>query len=213
MKNLIQIISISVFLFTLNSGIAQESKSSLIISGSVLHFEGKQNHLVGNNANGIMGYYSYPMNSGLGILYQYQIFKENYLLAGIKYQACHVASTEDGIFRFRYWEPSISVQLKHYYFKSGKIGLFSTIGMAVGKMKSVVIESHGHGNDWNNFGTTYLQNYSSNNSFKDIIISTGVLIPNNHIEVAPLVGYRVNDNWISFYRNRFFLWTCNKLPT
>lgn len=182
----------------------QESRCSLIFSGMFIHPEGKQNYLVARDASGIMGYYSYPMSPGLGVLYQYQIFKENYLLVGINYQVCHVASTEYGILRFRFREPSVSVQLKHYFLKNKRIGLFSTIGLSGGQLKSLVVESHGHINYWGDFGTTYLEKYSNDDSFIDVVFNTGIFIPSSHIEIAPAIGCRVKDNWMSYYRHRFF---------
>lgn len=182
----------------------QESRSSLIISGSFIHSQGKQNQLTTKDASGIMGYYLYPVNLGLGISYQYQIFKENYLLAGINYQVCHVASTEAGIMRFRYTEPSISVHLKHYFLKNKKIGLFSLTGLSFGRMTLLASESHGHIATWSDFSTKYLEYYSNNNSFIDLIFNAGVFFPTSHIEIAPAIGCRLNDNWMGYYRHRFF---------
>ncbi len=182
------------------SATKQESRSSLIFSGSFMHFQGKQN----NDAGDILGYYTFPVNAGLGILYQYQIEKKSYLLSGINYQACHIASTEHGILRFRYREPSISVYFKHYFFRNKKNGLHSSIGLSYGRMKLMASESHGHIADWNDFGTTYLENYSNNNAFIDAVFTTGFFLSSSNIEIAPSIGYRVKDNWMGYYRHRFF---------
>jgi hypothetical protein len=181
----------------------QECRSSLVFCGSFMHFQGKLNNNTTNYTSETMGYYSYPINPGFGIFYQYQIFKENYILAGINYQVCRIASTEFGILRFRYSEPGISVQLKHCFRRSGKIGLFSTIGLSGGQMKLFASESHGHIANWNDFGTKYLQNYSNDKLFVDIVFNTGVFFPSSQIEITPSLGYRVKDNWMSFYRHRF----------
>ena len=182
----------------------QESKSSLVFSGSFMHYIGIQNKLSVNYVRGLSGYYLYPLNAGLGIYYQYQIYKESYILSGINYQICHIASTESGILRFRYSEPSISVYLKHYFPKNERIGLFSTIGLSFGRMKLFASESHGHIAVWNDFGTKYLQNYSNDKSFVDIVFNTGVFFPSSHVEISPSVGYRVKDNWMGFYRHDLY---------
>jgi len=181
----------------------QESRSSLIISGSFMHFQGKQNHLVASDVSNITDYYYSPLNTGLGIYYQYRIFKENYLLSGVNYQICRIASTEDAIHRFRYREPSISVHLKHYFSENDKIVLFSTIGLSFGRMKLLASESYGH-ITWTEVGTTHLKNYSNNDSFTDVVFSTGILFPSGNIEIAPAIGYRLKDNWMSYYRHSFF---------
>lgn len=181
----------------------QESRSSLIISGSFMHSQGKQNQLTTNNVSNITDYYLFPVNPGLGIFYQYQILKKSYILSGINYQICHIASTESGIMRFRYREPSISVHFKHYFFENDKIGLYSSIGLSFGQMKLMASESYGH-ITWPDFGTKYLHNYSNNNTFSDLVFTTGVFFPSSHIEIAPSLGYRVKDNWMGYYRHRFF---------
>ena len=181
----------------------QESRSSLIISGSFMHFQGKQNQLTASDVSGITDYYLFPLNTGLGIFYQYQIFKEIYLLSGINYQVCRIASTEYAIMRFRYREPSISFYLKHYFLKNEKNGLFSSIGLSFGRMKLMASESYGH-ITWEDFGTKYLKNYSNNDTFIDLVFNAGVFFPSSHIEIAPSLGYRVKDNWMGFYRHRFF---------
>jgi hypothetical protein len=181
----------------------QESRSSLVFSGSFLHFQGKQDNLAVSYVRGITDYYLFPLNAGFGIFYQYQIYKKNYLLSGINYQMCHIASTESGIMRFRYREPSISVYFKHYFLKNEKIGLFSTIGLSFGRIKLLASESYGH-ITWSNFETKYLQNYSNNNTFVDLIFNAGVSLPASHIEIAPALGYRVKDNWMAYCRHQFF---------
>lgn len=182
----------------------QESRSSLIFSSSFMHKIGMQNNLSANYVRGISDYYLYPLDAGLGVYYQYQIYKESYILSGINYQICHIASTESGILRFRYSEPSISVYLKHYFPKNERIGLFSTIGLSFGRMKLFASESHGHIAVWNDFGTKYLQNYSNDKSFVDIVFNTGVFFPSSHVEISPSVGYRVKDNWMGFYRHDLY---------
>jgi len=182
----------------------QESRSSLVFSGSFMHTQGKQNYLTTKDASGIMGYYLFPVNSGFGIFYQYQILKKSYILSGINYQVCHIASTEYAIMRFRYREPSISFYLKQYFFENEKIGLFSSIGLSFGRMKLLASESHGHIATWSDFGTKYLKNYSNSNTFSDLVFNTGIIFPSDHVEIATALGYRLKDNWMSFYRHRFF---------
>lgn len=181
----------------------QKSRSSLIISGSFMHSQGKQNNLTTNYVSGIKDYYLFPVNSGLGIFYQYQIFKKSYILSGINYQLCHIATTKSGIMRFRYRESSISVHFKRYFLEDEKIGLFSTIGLSFGRMKLMASESYGH-ISWPDFGTKYLENYSNNDTFSDLVFTTGVFFPSSHIEIAPALEYRIEDNWMGFYRHRFF---------
>lgn len=181
----------------------QESKSSLIFNGSLMHKIGIQNDLSANYVRGISDYYLYPLNAGLGIYYQYQIYKESYVLSGINYQICHIATTENGIQRFRYNEPSFSVCLKHYFHNSEKIGLFTTMGLSFGLMKLMANEAYGH-ITWSDSDINYIENYSNDDTFTDLIFNGGIVFPSSHVEIAPTIGCRIKDNWMGFYRHRFF---------
>ena len=46
--------------------------------------------------------------------------------------------------------------------------------------------------------------YSNNDSFADIVFNVGILFPSSQIEIAPELGYRLKDNWMGFYRHRFY---------
>jgi len=182
----------------------QESRSSLVFSGSLMHFQEKRGNAVANNdVSNIDGYYLSPLNPGLGVSYQYQIFEENYLLVGVNYQTCYISSTKDDILRFRYREPSFSICFKNYFLKNEKIGLFSLIGLSIGRMKLSACEHYGH-IKWVYLNPKELMGYSNNDSFADIVFNAGILFPSSQIEIAPNLGYRLKDNWMGFYRNRFF---------
>jgi hypothetical protein len=190
------------FVFTEDTK-AQESRSSLVFSGSFLHFQEKQgNAIVGDNSR-IEGYYLYPLNPGLGISYQYQIFKENYILAGINYQWCHLASDKNDILRFRYQEPAFSISFKSFYLKKENVGLFSSIGLTYGQMIQLTSEHYGH-NNWVDLNPKDLDAYNTNDSFADIVLQLGILFPSDQFEIVPELGYRMKDNWMSFYRHPFF---------
>lgn len=181
----------------------QESKSSLIFSGSFMHFQEKQGNVIAGDVSNIRGYYLFPLNPGLGIFYQYQIFQENYLLIGANYRTCYISSNKNDILRFRYQEPSFSICLKSYYLKNENVALFSMIGLLYGRMKLLASEHYGHIN-WVDLNPKDLIAYSNNDSFVDIVFNAGVLFPSSQIEIAPELGYRMTDNWMSFYRHRFY---------
>jgi hypothetical protein len=181
----------------------QESKSSLIFSGSFVHFQEKQGNAVTGDVSNISGYYLFPLNPGLGIFYQYQIFEKNCLLIGVNYRTCYISSNKNDILRFRYREPSFSFCFKSYYLKTKNVGLFSIIGLSYGRMNLLDSEHYGHIN-WIDVNPKDLIAYSNNDSFVDIVFNAGVFFPSSHIEIAPSFGYRVKDNWMSYYRQRFF---------
>jgi len=181
----------------------QESRSSLVFSGSFMHSQEKPGIAVGADVSNIDGYYLFPLNPGIGLFYQYQADDKNYFLVGVNYRMCSLSSTRYDILRFRYREPSCSIRYKKYFLKSEKIGLYSSIGLSYGQTKLSDSEHYGH-RTWEYKNPKALMGYSNNDSFTDIVFNAGILFPSSQIEIAPELGYRLKDNWMGFYRHRFF---------
>lgn len=181
----------------------QESRSSLVFSGELTHFQEKQGNAVAGNVSNIDGYYLFPLNPGIGLFYQYQANDKNYFLVGVNYRMCTISSTRNDILRFRYREPSFSIVYKKYFFKREKIGLYSSIGLSYGQTKLSDSEHYGHIR-WEYKNPKDLMDYGNNDSFADIVFNAGILFPSNQIEIAPELGYRLKDNWMGFYRHRFY---------
>jgi len=181
----------------------QESRSSMVFSGSLMHFQEKPGIAVGADVSNIDGYYLFPLNPGIGLFYQYQADDKNYFLVGVNYRMCFISSTRYDILRFRYREPSFSIGYKKYFLKREKIGLYSSIDLSYGQTKLSDSEHYGH-IKWEYKNPKDLMDYSNNDSFADIVFNAGILFPSSQIEIAPELGYRVKDNWMSFYRHRFF---------
>jgi hypothetical protein len=181
----------------------QESRSSLVFSGELTHFQEKQGNAIAGDVSNISGYYLFPLDPGFGIFYQYQIFEKNYLLVGVNYRTSYISSDKGDILRFRYREPSFSICFKNYYFKNENVGVFSTIGLSYGQMKLSDSEHYGHIR-WEYLNPKEIISYSNNDSFADIVFNAGILFPSSQIEIAPELGYRLKDNWMGFYRHRLF---------
>jgi len=181
----------------------QESRSSLVFSGELTHFQEKQGNAVAGDVSNIDGYYLFPLNPGIGLFYQYQADDKNYFLVGVNYRMCSISSTRYDILRFRYREPSFSIGYKGYFLKREKIGLYSSISLSYGQTKLSDSEHYGHIR-WEYKNPKDLMDYGNNDSFTDIVFNAGILFPSSQIEIAPELGYRVKDNWMGFYRHRFF---------
>lgn len=181
----------------------QESRSSLVFSGELTHFQEKRGIAVAADGSNIDGYYLFPLNPGIGLFYQYQADDKNYFLIGVNYRMCSISSTRYDILRFRYREPSFSIGYKKYFFKREKIGLYSSIGLSYGQTKLSDSEHYGH-IKWVYLNPKELMGYSNNDSFADIVFNAGILFPSSQIEIAPELGYRLKDNWMGFYRHRFY---------
>lgn len=93
----------------------QESRSSLVFSGELTHFQEKRGIAVAADGSNIDGYYLFPLNPGIELFYQYQADDKNYFLVGVNYRMCSISSTRYDILRFRYREPSFSIGYKKYF--------------------------------------------------------------------------------------------------
>lgn len=100
MKNTIYIILVGACLVAFYSSTAQESKNSLVLSGSLAHYERS-----GQSIN-VIGSYKYPVDPGFELLYQYQLSSTFFLGAGLNYQFGRIANWEGQVDRFRFGKMS-----------------------------------------------------------------------------------------------------------
>jgi len=180
---------------------AQLSKSSLIIGGTLAHYDRA------NKFSDIIGFYKYPVDPGLELLYQYQFNNTFYLGAGINYQLGRIANWEGQVDRFRFSEISVPLIGKLKITQNNKKNFFALVGVSLGKMVNVDWESPIKGTGWDNVDKKYDPHYSDKNSFVDLLFGMGLSIPTfHHHELAaiPYLKYRVNENWIGYARDNFF---------
>lgn len=177
---------------------AQESKSSLVLSGALAHYERTDKSV------NVIGFYKYPVDPGLELLYQYQLGSTFFLSAGFNYQIGRVANWEGPVDRFRFGEMSLPLIGKLKFSSYNKTNLFATMGFFYGKMVYVDWESPAKGNEWANVDKKYNEHYSNDDSFADIMIGMGIsftIFHQNEFAITPYLKYRVNDNWINYARH------------
>ncbi len=180
---------------------AQLSKSSLIIGGTLAHYDRS------GKFSDIIGFYKYPVDPGVELLYQYQVSNAFFVGAGINYQLGRIANWDGQVDRFRFREISVPLFGKLKFTQSNNKNFFAVVGFSPGKMVSVDWESPAKGTGWDSVDKKYDTHYSDKDSFADILFGLGLSIPAfHHHEFAaiPYLKYRVNDNWVGYARDNFF---------
>jgi hypothetical protein len=177
---------------------AQENKSSLVFSGALAHFERADKFV------NTIGFYKYPVDPGLELLYQYQLSRTFFLSTGLNYQLGRVANWDGARDRFRFGEMSLPLIGKLKFSSHNKTNLFATMGFFYGKMVYVDWESPAKGNEWVNVNKKYNEHYSNDDSFADVMLGAGISFPifhQNEFAITPYLKYRVNDNWMNYARH------------
>lgn len=180
---------------------AQLSKSSFIIGGALTHYDRS------GKFTDITGFYKYPVDPGVELLYQYQVSNTFFIDAGINYQLGRIANWEGQVDRFRFGEVSVPLMCKLEFAQSYKKNFFGVMGFSLGKMVYVDWESPAKGNEWDNVDKGYDNHYSGKDSFVDLLFGLGLSIPtfhHNEFAAIPYLKYRVKDNWIGYARDNFF---------
>lgn len=180
---------------------AQESKSSLVFSGTLNHYERS-----GKTAP-IIGFYKYPVDPGFELLYQYQLSNLFSFNTGINYQFGRVANWEGQVDRFRFGEISLPIIGKLNLASNNNKGLFTMVGFSYGKMAYSYWESPSKGSGWDRVDKKYDEHYSNDDSFADVLIGMGISFPiyhQNEFAFTPYLKYRVNDNWMGYALNSMY---------
>lgn len=179
---------------------AQESKSDLVFSGTLAHYFpfGKESVTP--------GYYVYPIDPGLELLYQYQLGSAFFIGSGLSYQMGRISTLKGGERRLRFGEISIPIQIKFILIKIDKVNLFTTVGYSYGQMIHLDFEEP-YVNKWVNVHTEYEEHYSEKDSFTDLLFGLGLSFPvteKNALEISPYIKYRLKDYWMEYYRDNVY---------
>ncbi|HLN74406.1 MAG TPA: hypothetical protein VK205_14015 [Prolixibacteraceae bacterium] len=176
---------------------AQESKSDLVFSGTLAHYQ----RLGGNT--GIQGFYNYPVDPGIEVLYQYRVANTFLLSSGLCYQYGRIASWKGSENRFRFGEISLPLIFKQLLVKDDKLNLFTSFGISYGKMLNLDWEVPEKGTGWGAVDRHQNEHYSVKNAFSDLLFDVGVSFPlsnQNAIAISPYLKYRLKDYWMEYFR-------------
>lgn len=180
---------------------AQESKSSLVFSGTLAHY------IRSGIESGTPGIYVYPVDPGLELLYQYRLGSAFFISSGLSYQMGRISTLKGAERRFRFGEISVPIQLKSILVRSNKVNLFATGGFSYGQMAHLDWEAPTSANEWVDVRTEYEEHYSEKDSFADLLFGLGVSFPiadQNVLEISPYLIYRLKDYWMGYFRKDLY---------
>ncbi|HET6559147.1 MAG TPA: hypothetical protein VFG54_17630 [Prolixibacteraceae bacterium] len=180
---------------------SQESKSDLVISGTVAHYQRSGQY------SGVPGTFKYPVDPGLEVLYQYRVGNSFFLMSGLSYQYGRISSWKEADNRFRFGEISLPFYLKQILIKSDKLSLYTSFGLSYGKMLNLDWEVPNKGSGWGDVDRQQNEHYSEKNAFADLLFDLGVSFPvsdHNAIAISPYVKYRLKDYWMEYYRKDLY---------
>lgn len=178
---------------------AQDYKSKLIVSGVFTHYSRSGEFL------DKPGFYKFPVDPGLEILYQCPLNESTSFISGISFQLVHFANYIQTQDRFRFGEISIPIIVRKNFPAKDKSKLYLSSGIYGGGVSFLDWERISKP-DWKNVSEQYDEHYSSSDFFVDLYVDGGllhILSSQNSISITPYFKYRIKENWMEYYKQSF----------
>ncbi len=178
---------------------AQEKKQSIGLNAILSHYMKP----AGSNLGLEHGYYFYPIDPGLEVLYKRKLDNKLVFGFGINYQLGRNASNVSGPRRFKFHEFSVPVILQKELNLNGK-NWYLTAGIYGGKIMKVIAEhpdKYWEWREWSDYNT--LEFYSDDEIFMDIYLDVQKEIfswQNSRLLVSPYTSFRINSSWLTNYQ-------------
>lgn len=179
---------------------AQERKSDLVFDLTFAHYNGTSKDFI----NPPEGVYTYPIDPGLEISYQYKLTQWMAVGSGVCYQRGRLPAYLN---RFRFGEISIPLLLRLIMNPNSKNKVFLSTAIYEGKILHIVADNNGKGEIWNNIDLKYIDGYSESSFFTDLSFNAGISFLADHqneFSISPMVKFRLKDNWMKNYRDNMF---------
>jgi hypothetical protein len=155
----------------------------------------------------VEGFYNYPVDPGLEIVYQYKLNNSFFISSGINFQHGRIANYKHSEDRLRFNELSIPLVAKAMLYSGIKSQFYISSGISLGWLTGFDWESPDSADNWKRVDYRYDEDdYSGDNFFIDILFSPGVAFKSgkNGFSVAPYFNFRLNDYWIGSFREKFY---------
>jgi hypothetical protein len=181
---------------------AQETKNSIVLSGVLAHYEQISKY---RSAKVVPGYYLYPIDPGIEVLYLRYLNKNISLGTGICYQKGRISDFIINPDRFNFSEVSIPFLLSSRFKFDERNGLLITTGLYGGKTilrKAEFIDSL---NAWHENSDFDISWYSDDVFFLDIYFGAGYsysISPKSSISIMPFIKYRANTVWLNDFQEK-----------
>ncbi len=179
--------------------LGQGKKNSIKISGIAAHYVSKKRSIDSKYKE--LGYYSFPIDIGMGATYFRFVNNNIGLGTGFNYQRGRQSSNISGNQRFQFIEISIPLLLQKNISLTEKGSLVFTTGIYGGIMILQGVQSVGSSGTW--YEIEYLdriEGYSDDTHFLDIYFDVGYAFQigkKREIACSPFLKYRANTTWFN----------------
>jgi hypothetical protein len=182
---------------------AQENKNEITISGIAAHYIHNEKY---HNLGPFNGYYKFPVDPGIEILFFRSLTKNTKLGTGLNFQKGRVASLMNGLRRFQFYEVAFPIIIQREFNLNEKIRLSLSSGVYTGVIPKINAQSPDKNENWHDYNSFDSDEKSSNDKwFADIYLTPCFSKPNSKfrdISFAPFVKYRINSTWLNYHQNK-----------
>jgi len=180
------------------------NKNTIVFSGILAHYEDVSKY---GDTHNVIGYYQYPVDPGIEVLFFRNQKKGVSLGTGICYQKGRTMDFIRNQYRFHFAEVSIPILFSSHFNFNKRNGLIITTGVYGGKTIFLKAEGYGKLGGWYEIPDSDIglyPDYYDDVFFLDIYFGGGYsysLSQKSIISIMPFVKYRVNTVWLnSFYK-------------
>jgi hypothetical protein len=183
---------------------AQETKNSVVLSGVLAHYEQISKY---RSAKVVPGYYQYPVDPGIEVLYLRNLNKNISLGTGICYQKGKIMDFIINPYRFHFAEVSIPILFYSHFKFDERNGLLISTGLYGGKTILIKAESAGKLGGWYKFPDFDISWYSDDEFFLDLYFGAGYsysISQKSNISIMPFIKYRANTVWLNDFQEKLY---------
>lgn len=202
MKKTLLFIQLVIFFQFVNPACAQEIKNTIVLSGILAHYEQISKY---NSADVVPGYYQYPVDPGIEVLYLRNLNNNLSLGTGINLQRGRITDFIINSYRFNFTEVSFPVLLSSRLKLKERNGLLITTGLYGGKTILRKAESASNVYDWYEIPDFNIGLYSDDEFFLDIFFGAGYsysISEKRAISIVPFIKYRANTVWLNSFQQK-----------
>ncbi len=173
------------------------NKNTIVFSGILAHYEDISKY---GDTHNVIGYYQYPVDPGIEVLYFRNLNNNISLGTGVCYQKGRTMDFIKNQNRYHFAEVSIPILFSSHFNFDKRNGLLIATGLYGGKTILLKIEGTGSTDGWHETPDCDMKWYPDDALFLDIYFGAGysyLFTQNSIISIMPFVKYRVNTVWLN----------------
>jgi len=181
-----------------STSIVSLNKNTIVLSGILAHYED-----ISKYGHNVIGYYQYPVDPGIEVLYFRNLNNNISLGTGVCYQKGRTMDFIKNQDRYHFAEVSIPILFSRHFNFDKRNGLLIATGLYGGKTILLKAEFTGSTDGWYEIPDSDIglyPDYSDDVFFLDIYFGAGYsfsFTQKRIISIMPFVKYRVNTVWLN----------------